>query len=186
MAQSVQTRRVQTWGLATVVVALIATVLFALQREFKSTSIAPPAATSPPVHAVHALTPAEDSYADALWPIHSELKLNAVKMIFAGLSYTTDERNLAKLDAKLQPLIEGFRAANVKARGLEVPASLQKLHEHYLDALALYEAASIEMAKVTRAGDEAHLLDAHVMSLRAAENLLRVGEVLWPAEHKPH
>lgn len=186
MARSVQIKRVQTFGLGIVVIALMATILFAVQREFRSTAVVSPTATITAAHAAHALTPAEDAYADALWPIHSELKLNAVKMSFAGLSYKTEERSLAKLEAKLQPLIEGFKAATLKARGLDVPTSLQKVHDHYLEALALYESASIEMAKVALAGDEAHLLDAHVMSLRAAENLLRVGEALWPAEHKPH
>ena len=184
--QSIATRRVQSWSLGVLIVALIATVGFAVQREIGSKATAPSAATAPVAREAHSLTAAEDSYAEALWPIHSETKLTAVRMSFAGLSYKTDERNLAKLDAKLQPLIESFKAAGVKAQALDVPPSLQKIHQHYLDALALYETASIEMAKVTREGNESHLLEAQSMSQRAAENLLRVGEVLWPAEHKPH
>ncbi len=184
--QSIQARRVQTLAICFAAIALLAMVTFAVQREVRGKTSAAPAVAKAAAHQARALTPAEDAYADALWPIHSEAKLNAVKMSFAGLSFKTEERNLAKLDAKLQPLIEGFKAAALKMSGLEVPPSLRKTHDQYFEALTLYESAAIEMAKITQEGDEAHLLKAQTMSLRASENLLRVGEVLWPAEHKPH
>jgi len=60
------------------------------------------------------------------------------------------------------------------------------VHDHYLEALELYETASAEMTKVAADGKVEHLFDAQAMSQRAAEDLLKVEDVLWPGEYKPH
>ena len=31
-----------------------------------------------------------------------------------------------------------------------------------------------------------HFADAHRLDLKASEDVLRVGEVLWPGQYKPH
>ena len=38
-----------------------------------------------------ALTVEEETYAAQLWPIHSEVKLAAVNMSFAGIAYNVDK-----------------------------------------------------------------------------------------------
>jgi hypothetical protein len=60
------------------------------------------------------------------------------------------------------------------------------VHDQYLEALALYETASTEMIKVAEDGKVEHLIEAQTMSQRAAEDLLKVGDVLWPGEYKPN
>lgn len=188
MIQIIGNWRVYGAAFAGVALAMAGAALF----ERKPASTVHPAtaaamATAPaPTHRARALTAAEDVYAHALWPIHSELKLNAVRMTFAGINYATDDRDTQKLAGKLEPLIAGFGATVAKIQALRIPQSLRDTHEHYLEAATLYEAASREMVKIVATGDEEHLRKAHAMSQRAAENLLRVGEVLWPAEHKPH
>jgi hypothetical protein len=42
------------------------------------------------------------------------------------------------------------------------------------------------MLKFTEDGDSRHLGEAHRMDVRASEDMLRVGEVLWPGQYKPH
>jgi hypothetical protein len=42
------------------------------------------------------------------------------------------------------------------------------------------------MVKVAKDGKVEHLIVAQSMSQRAAEDLLKVGDVLWPSEHKPN
>jgi hypothetical protein len=42
------------------------------------------------------------------------------------------------------------------------------------------------MLKFTEDGDSQHLGEAHRMDARASEDMLRVGEVLWPGQYKPH
>jgi len=42
------------------------------------------------------------------------------------------------------------------------------------------------MVKIAGDGKDAHLVQAQKLSFAAAEDLLRVGDVLWPAEFKPN
>jgi hypothetical protein len=83
-------------------------------------------------------------------------------------------------------LHDRFRSVADQARSMPVPASMGKVHDRYLEALALYETASAEMVKVATDGKVEHLIEAQTMSQRAAEDLLKVGDVLWPGEYKPN
>ena len=62
----------------------------------------------------------------------------------------------------------------------------ERMHEQYVDAMALYANAAAEMLKFTEDGDSQHLGEAHRMDVTASEDMLRVGEVLWPGQYKPH
>jgi hypothetical protein len=171
--------------LAGVIVALTAVVGYALQRQFAR----PPASHGSAAAAVppqRALSAEEEAYAVALWPIHREVKVAALGLSFAGIAYKTDGQNPDRLEAEVEPLAEGFKGARAEALALEVPASLRELHERYLGALAGYENAADEMIRAAQDGRDQHLIQAQGMSLRAAEDTLRVGEVLWPGEYKPH
>jgi hypothetical protein len=52
--------------------------------------------------------------------------------------------------------------------------------------MALYANAATEMLKFTEDGDSQRLDNAHRMDMSASEDMLRVGEVLWPGQYKPH
>jgi hypothetical protein len=170
--------------LAGVIGALIAVVGFAVQREFASRPTSDAAA--PTADAARALSADEEAYAAALWPIHREVKLAALGMSFAGITYKTDGQDAAGLEAKIAPLAEKLKAAMAKARALEVPASMRAVHERYLGALASYQNASDKMIEAARDGRDEYLIEAQGMSFRASEDTLRVGDVLWPGEYKPH
>jgi hypothetical protein len=179
--------RVGALLLASVIVVLMAVVAYALQHEFTRQS--PGDATAPTAVAAAgatALSAAEEGYATALWPIHREAKLAAIGMSFAGIAYKTDGQDPNRLKAEVEPLAERFRAAIAKAQGLEVPESMREVHARYLEALALYENASQAMVAAARDGREDRLVEAQNMSFRASEDVLRVGDVLWPGEYKPH
>ena len=83
--------------------------------------------------------------------------------------------------------LESFEAAIAERGRSTVPASMREVHERYLGALALYENAAAEMVEHC-AGRQGRAPDrrASSMSLRATEDMLRVGDVLWPGEYKPH
>ena len=66
------------------------------------------------------------------------------------------------------------------------PAAMRAVHERYLGALAAYQSASEKMLETARDGRDAHLIEAQSMSFRASEDTLRVGDLLWPGEYKPH
>ena len=69
---------------------------------------------------------------------------------------------------------------------MSAPPSLSRTHEQYAGAMGLYANAAAEMLKFTEDGNAEHLGDAHRMDLSASEDMLRVGEVLWPGQYKPH
>jgi len=69
---------------------------------------------------------------------------------------------------------------------MSAPPSLSKTHGQYAGAMALYANAAAEILKFTDDGDSQHLGNAHRMDIEASEDLLRVGEVLWPGQYRPH
>lgn len=183
--QSVRLPRTGALLLAGVIIALTGVVGFALQREFAR----PPASETGAAAAAvpqKALSAEEEAYAAALWPIHREVKLAAVGMSFAGIAYKTEGQDAARLEAKVKPLSEKFRTAIDSARSLAVPASLRAVHERYLEALASYQSASEKMLQTARDGRDEHLVEAQGISFHASEDTLRVSDVLWPGEYKPH
>ncbi len=137
-------------------------------------------------HDAPALSAQEEGYATALWPIHSAVKLAAVRMTFAGIAYKTDDPDARKLKAKVQPLIQTFTVAKEKLSKIQPPPSLAQAHRDYLDALDLYAAASREMIKVADDGRDAHLLAAQANSERASTVLIKLSDALWPGEYKPN
>jgi hypothetical protein len=107
-------------------------------------------------------------------------------MTFTGLSYKMGDIDRASVKERVNPLVKAFKDAYGAAAKLKAPASLAPQHEMYLNALKQYESASQEMVKIASDGQEAHLVLAQKWSFAAAEDLLRVGDVLWPAEFKPN
>jgi hypothetical protein len=193
--------------LGTTIAVLVGIVSVAVQREAsqRSVSLSPPDATrlciasyfcgrqvapqsaglvstvQPPP-----LTAEEEVYAGSLWTVHSAAKAWAIDLDFAGILYKTEAQDTGKLQAKLQTLSGDFAAAESRARAIDVPPSMSAVHEKYLAAIQLYESASAEMLKTARDRDDGHLLVAQGMSQHAAEEMLRVGDVLWPGEYKPN
>jgi hypothetical protein len=174
--------------LSSLVVGLLVLMGIAIERELAPRAAIIPAVTETSLpDQIVALTPDEETYAAALWPIHSEVvEASAVALSYAGVSYVTEHHDPHQLAAKVQGLHDAFKAVDVKAHALQVPASMQSVHDTYLEALALLKQASAEMLKVDQDGNVEHLIEAQTMTHRAAEDLLKVGDVLWPGEHKPN
>ncbi len=133
-----------------------------------------------------ALTAEEEVYAESLWTVHSAAKVWAIDLDFAGILYKTEAQDAGKLGAKVQTLSAQFAAAESRARAIDVPPSMRAVHEKYLAAIQLYESAAAEMLNTAQRGDDRRLLVAQGMSQHAAEEMLRVGDVLWPGEYKPN
>ncbi len=183
-----QAPRRRTVLLSTVVGVLVAVSVGALYRELTPRA----AAVAPMVFwqgkpMQKPLTADEEVYAEALWPIHSELvETSAVAMSFAGVSYVTEHHDGNKLAASARTLHDKFATAITKMNVLSTPTSMQQVRDQYLEALNLLETAAAEMMQAGEDGKIEHLFDAQAMSQRAAEDLLKVGDVLWPGEHKPN
>lgn len=175
------------FGLGILVAGLIALVAVAVYREIA----APQQEQAEPVsvfgHSERpAMTAAEEAYAHALWPIHAQVKQNAVRMTFAGLAYKMGDIGLATVKKRVAPLTPTFDAALAQANKLQPPVSMLALHREYIDAIRLYRDSSVTMIKVAGDGRDEHLIAAHEMSAKAAGLTLKVGEMLWPGEFKPN
>jgi hypothetical protein len=133
-----------------------------------------------------AVSAAQENYANALWPIHERVKASAVNMTYAGLSYKMRDLDAAGVKTKVAPLTKIFREARAEAARVSVPEPLKAQQDLYLRAIKGYEDASIEMSLVARDGKDQHLIDAQKLSYAASEDMLRVGDVLWPGEYKPN
>lgn len=133
------------------------------------------------------LTAEEEAYEAALWPIHREIiEGSAGSMTLAGIIYVTEGRDLSRLVGAVQPLLRRFRDARWQAQAILPPPGLQAVHDEYLAALSLYEQAAAEMLKVEQDRSDEHLIAAQRMSEEAAEDIVKAGDILWPAEHKPN
>jgi hypothetical protein len=178
--------RVKTLVLAFVLLSVVGVVALAAIRE----ATAPPAriTTARPELAPPrpALTPAEEEYALALWPIHNEVKAGALKMTLGGLAYKLGEIDRAALKARIERSADTYRHAARQIAALAPPPSLRGAHEMYADAVRLYQRSADEMMLVVRDGRDAHLVAAQPLSMEASEKLLRVGDTLWPGEYKPN
>jgi len=69
---------------------------------------------------------------------------------------------------------------------LQPPASMEKFHWDYAEALRLYLACIAEMARVIDDGRDQHLIDAQAQSEKAAAILITLSDELWPGEYKPN
>jgi len=171
--------------LASAVAALSGVVVFAIQHEMGTRPAQQVSATSPRPEP-RALTAEEERYAAALWEVHREVTPSAVAMSFAGIAYKTEMQSAPELERRIVPIAKFFTEAEARVRSLAAPESLSKVHGQYTEAMTLYANASGEMLKFVQDGQDQHLLDAQRMGLKASENMLRVGEALWPGQYKPH
>ena len=176
--------------LAGVVAALAATAGAAWLHEVRPKSVVQPAAQTVSTRAEKpqppALTADEERFATALWALHREATRSAVALSFAGIAYQTEDRDARALARKIEPLAKFFHDAEMQVRTMSVPPSLSRTQGQYVNAMALYANAAGEMLKFTEDGDSQHLGNAHRMDVSASQDMLRVGEVLWPGQYRPH
>ena len=171
-----------------VVLTLAGMLTVALVREAAPRNAAASAERSraAPSPARPSLTAAEDAYARALWPIHGEVKLGALRLTFASINYKIGKIDRAELGAQVRASREIHRQAEARLRALDPPPSLHQVHTVYLDALRLYQRSAREMAKVVDDGRDEHLVVAAPMLNEAGGKLVNVGTALWPGEYVPN
>ena len=178
---------VKGFGVGALVVGLIALMAVAAFRETAQPKPQQVATTTEANHVERpAVTAEEEAYARALWPIHAQVKQDAVKMTFAGLAYKMGDIKREAVRQRVAPLTQAFDSAASALGKLKPPASMQELHGDYLEAIKLYRQASVTMVKVAADGRDTHLVEAQVLSEKASGLTLKVGETLWPGEFKPN
>jgi hypothetical protein len=175
------------FGLGALAVGLIALVAVAAVRETAKPKQQEVATNSAFGHSERpAMTAAEEAYAHALWPVHAKVKLDAVKMTFAGLAYKMGDIKRAAVKDRVAPLTPRFDSALAEINKLQPPASMRDLHGEYVEAIKLYRDASAIMIRLAADGRDEHLIEAQERSEKASGLTLKVGDTLWPGEYKPN
>ncbi len=175
------------FGLGALAVGLIALVAVAAVRETAKPKQQEVATNSAFGHSERpAMTAAEEAYAHALWPVHAQVKLDAVKMTFAGLAYKMGDIKRAAVKDRVAPLTPRFDSALAEINKLQPPASMRDLHGEYVEAIKLYRDASAIMIRLAADGRDEHLIEAQERSEKASGLTLKVGDTLWPGEYKPN
>jgi hypothetical protein len=175
------------FGVGALVVGLIALMAVAAFRETAKPKPQQVAANTEANHIERpAVTAEEEAYARALWPIHAQVKQDAVKMTFAGVAYKMGDIKREAVKERVAPLTPMFDAAVAALGKLQPPASMRVLHGEYLEAVKLYRDASVAMIKVAADGRDEHLVEAQAKSSKASDLTLKVGDTLWPGEFKPN
>jgi uncharacterized protein with PhoU and TrkA domain len=133
-----------------------------------------------------ALKPEEERYAADLWNIHREVTSAAVAMSFAGIAFKTEINEVREFERQIERLATQFQDASERARQVAPPATMQDLHVKYGDAVTRYSKAAQEMLQYVNDSEPRHLSNAHDLSISASEDMLRIGDILWPGQYKPH
>ena len=144
-------------------------------------AVSGPSKAAPP-----AMTPDEERYAAVLWEIHREVTSSAVAMSFAGIVLKTDTSDAREFERRVGKLAPVFREAEERTRRMTVPPTMREVHSRYAGAVGQYSQAAEEMLKFAQDGEPQHLSKAHDTSIAASEDMLRVGDILWPGHYKPH
>ena len=185
--RTAQVAAIKGFGVGALVVGLIALMAVAAFRETVKPKPQQAVANTEVNHVERpAVTVEDEAYARALWPIHAQVKQDAVRMTFAGLAYKMGDIKREAVKARVAPLTPVFESALVALNKVQPPASMRGLHDEYLEAIKLYRDASVVMIRVAADGRDEHLVEAQEKSSRASDLTLKVGETLWPGEFKPN
>src|SRR5258705_13724394 len=158
---------------------------FAVGRAETQTR-APVAAKLAPQPARPAVTPAEEAYMRAMWPIHGDVERSLMRASLGQILYKTDDLSRAELKARMEQALTTYRGAETRIRALEPPASVRNDHEQYLVAVRLFQESAVEAIKMFKDGRDDHLLAAYPKSQEGSDKIREVGGKFWPSEFPPN
>jgi hypothetical protein len=133
-----------------------------------------------------AFTRAEETYIQALWPIHGDVERSAVRLSLGKIFYKIDDIGKADLKARAEASLAAFRRAEERIQALQPPPSLALAHEEYLAAVRLFQQSALETLKMFDDGDDGHLLAAYPIGQEGSDKIREVGVKFWRDEFPPH
>jgi hypothetical protein len=170
--------------LGAVLVSLVGMLTFAVSREVTTSS--PRINPRPSVPPRPALSPAEESYIRALWPIHGDVERTTMRMSLGQIFYKTQDLGRAELRTRVEQALAVYRRAEAQLGALEPPTSLRGAHAEYLSAVRLFQESAVEVLKMFEDGRDDHLLAAYPKSQEGSNKIREVGGKFWPHEFPPN
>jgi hypothetical protein len=172
--------------LSVVLVGLGTIVGFSISRETVSPVAAPTGAQPPRLANQPALSPDEQAYVEALWPIHTQLEVAAERVALGTIFYKSNELDRAGLKARLDEAVSSYRMVDEKLLALRPPASMQNSQDGYVAAVRLFEDSTAEMLKMFDDGSDDHLQMAYPRYLDGTNKIRDLGGAFWPDEFPPN
>jgi hypothetical protein len=172
--------------LSVVLVGLGTIVGFSISRETVSPAGAPTGAQPPRLANRPALSPDEQAYVEALWPIHTQLEVAAERVALGTIFYKSNELDRAGLKARLDEAVSSYRMIDEKLLALSPPASMQNSQDGYVAAVRLFEDSTAEMLKMFDDGSDEHLQMAYPPYLDGTNKIRDLGGAFWPDEFPPN
>jgi hypothetical protein len=173
--------------LGVVCLSLAAILLAALRRE--ATSTRQPVTASRMLQPTRpALTPAEEEYIGAVWPIHGEVERSTAIMSLGEIFYLNNDPDMSKekFKKRVDAALATYQQAEQQLRALQPPASLKKKHDKYLAAVLLLKDSTLERLKLFKDGKREHLQAAYPPLQQATDKIRVLGAEYWPDEFVPH
>ena len=128
----------------------------------------------------------EQSYVEALWPIHTSVERAAVRVALGASFYKLQDLSRAELRTRFDEALAVYKAADQHLHGLQPPSSLQARHQTYLSAVQLFEQSTVEMLRMYEDGSDEHLTAGFPLSVEGSDKIRDVGEEFWPDEYPPN
>jgi hypothetical protein len=172
--------------LSVVLVSLGAIIGFSISRETVSPAGAPIGAQPLRLATRPALSPDEQAYVEALWPIHTQLEVAAERVALGTIFYKSNELDRAGLKARLDEAVSSYRMVDEKLLALRPPASMQRSQDGYVAVVRLFEDSTAEMLKMFDDGSDDHLQMAYPRYLDGTNKIRDLGGVFWPDEFPPN
>lgn len=123
----------------------------------------------------------QQRYLQAVWPIYTDLEVNATRMGLAAALFENEDIDRIELVSRLDAALVSFRRADDQLGALQPPAELDSVHEGYLQGLGLYERAALEMRKAGEDGDESHIATGVTLMLEGIARVHALANRFWPA-----
>jgi hypothetical protein len=165
------------------VLSLLGVLTFAVVHEATTPRTSPP---SPRAPSRPPLSRPEETYLQALWPIHGDVERSAVRMSLGQIFYKTNDLTRTQLKSRIDEALTVYRKAQTRLRGLEPPPSLQPAHEQYVAAVRMFETSALEVSKMFDDGREEHLLAAYPLNQEGSNKIREIGAKFWPHEFLPN
>ncbi len=133
-----------------------------------------------------ALSPDEERYIRALWPIHGDVERNTMRVSLGQIFYKTQDLGRGELRARVEQALIAYKGAEKQIKALEPPASLRAQHEGYLDAVRLFQESASEIMMMFKDGRDDHLIVAYPKGQAGTDKIREIGGKFWPNEFPPH
>jgi hypothetical protein len=133
-----------------------------------------------------ALARNEQTYIEALWPIHTEIERTAVRVALGASFYKMKDLSRGDLKTRLVDALGVYQTTSQRLRTMNPPQTLQARHDAYATAVRQFEQSTLEMLRMFDDGNDEHLVKGFPLSIEGSDVIREVGAQFWPDQYPPN